>query len=114
MARSKTTTKTDIIRKISVKTGIPHDQIKSVVEQFFTEVCGELVVGRRLEFREFGVFKPTMRRGRSARNPKTGETFAVPDAVIARFVPGRLLKERLLAVDPSVINDGKHRKKAVS
>ena len=104
----RTTTKQDIIRRVCHKTGYGNDDVRFIVQQFLDEVLGELSRGGRLEFRDFGVFKAVKRKGRSARNPKTGESVAVPDQVVARFVPARLMRERLAELDPATFGDGKY------
>ena len=107
MPKRKSTTKQDIVRRICRETQLQKDDVKFIVQSFLDEIASELARGGRLEFRDFGIFKAMARRGREARNPKTGTKVNVPETVVARFVPGRNLKERLAQVDPEVLNDGK-------
>jgi integration host factor subunit beta len=58
-----------------------------------------LVKGERVEIRGFGNFKTRTREGRTARNPKTGETFEVPSKKVPHFKPGKELKEMVEQVE---------------
>ena len=107
MAGRKTTTKRDIIKRIAAKTKTPLAQTRDIVQQFLAEVTDELARGGRLEFRDFGVFKAVRRKGREAFNPVTKKPVSVPDQVVAKFVPGRRLRELLLRLDPATLDDGK-------
>lgn len=49
----------------------------------------------------FGSFVTSERAARSGRNPQTGETIAIPAAVVARFKAGKKLKD---AVNEEVAN----------
>ena len=106
--KGKSLTKQEMVKRITEKTKIPSEQAKFVVQVFLSEVLEELARGGRLEFRDFGVFKAVRRRGRSARNPKTGEMLNVEDKVVARFMPARRMRERVARLDPDVVGDGKH------
>jgi len=114
MPDRRTTTKQDILRRVCHKTGFPLEDAKFIVQQFLDEITDELARGGRLEFRDFGVFKAIKRKGRAARNPKTGRAHQVPDQAVPKFTPGRLMKERLARLDPAVFDDGKYPKKVAA
>jgi len=66
-----------------------------------TEILGAihaaLVHGDRVEIRGFGVFDLNHRTPRQARNPKTGESVAVPAKWVPAFKAGKELRERVMA-----------------
>jgi DNA-binding protein HU-beta len=41
----------------------------------------------------FGTFKTASRKARTARNPQTGATIKIPKRRVARFTPGKALKD---------------------
>ncbi|HJM58663.1 MAG TPA: HU family DNA-binding protein [Planctomycetota bacterium] len=66
--------------------------VKEVLETFLEEVVGELALGHRLEFREFGVFEVRQRLARKAQNPRTLEAVDVPAKRVVKFKPGRSMR----------------------
>lgn len=90
-----TTTKKELIDRISEETQIKRADVKRAIQAFLDHVIGELGKGNRLEFRDFGVFETKSRSARVAQNPKTLERVAVPPKRTVKFKVGRLMKERL-------------------
>ena len=68
---------------------------ESVVTLMLDAMASTLVSGGRVEARGFGVFCTTYRPPRTARNPKTGATVAVPAKRVPHFKPGKALRERV-------------------
>jgi len=93
-------TKQQLIRRISENTGCQQILVKTVVQQFLTEITSELVNDNRLEFRDFGVFDTRKRTARTAQNPKTLEPVEVPAKRFVKFKMGRNIKERLNGEEP--------------
>ena len=56
-----------------------------------------LASGRRVEIRGFGSFQSTQRLPRTGRNPRTGESVAIPSRRVAHFKPGKALREAINA-----------------
>ncbi len=90
-----TTTKKDLIERVSQETGVSRADSRKVVQSFLEAVIGELAKGNRLEFRDFGVFEIRERAGRVAQNPKTLERVEVPPRRSVRFKVGRLMQQSL-------------------
>ena len=95
-----TTTKKDLIDRISDATQAKRVVVKRIVQQFLDEIIAELEAGNRLEFRDFGVFETRTRTARIAQNPKTLERVHVPAKRSVKFKMGRLLKEKLEKTPP--------------
>jgi nucleoid DNA-binding protein/anti-sigma regulatory factor (Ser/Thr protein kinase) len=89
------TTKRELVRRISNDTGLKQADVRSTVQAFLDQVSEALSRGDRLEFRGFGVFELRRHRSRNARNPHTGERLQLPERLAVKFKPSRLLKERL-------------------
>jgi len=68
---------------------------KRVVQSFLEEMLKELEKGNRLEFRDFGVFEPRLKKGMIGQNPKTLEKVPVPDHRIVKFKMGQAMRKRL-------------------
>lgn len=90
-----TTTKKELIDRISEETRLRRSEVKKVVQSFLGLVIAELSRGNRLEFRDFGVFEPKERAARVAQNPKTLKPVSVPPRRTVKFKVGRLMKQRM-------------------
>ena len=90
-----TISKKDLVDRIADKTQCNRITVKAVVQHLLDEITTELGQNNRLEFRDFGVFKPTTREARTAQNPKTLEKVQVPAKRSVKFKMGRMMRERL-------------------
>jgi len=91
----KTTTKKNLIDRITARTGTKHTLVKRVVQLFLDEINSELAKGNRLEFRDFGVFETKTTPARMAQNPRTLKKVQVPAKRRVVFRAGRLMKAGL-------------------
>ena len=66
-----------------------------LTQYFLDDMIQELAQGRRIEFREFGVFEVRERAARMAQNPRTLEKVSVPAKRVVKFKPGRMMRERV-------------------
>ena len=73
------------------------EEIEQVVSIFFDEIAKRLAEGGRVELRGFGAFSTRGRESRTGRNPRTGESVAVPAKRVPYFKPGKEMRERLNA-----------------
>lgn len=76
-------TKADIVDAISTATGLTKVETEAVVDGFLSTVINAMKDGNNIEIRGFGTFKVKKRKGKIARNPRTGEQVMVDD----HFVP---------------------------
>lgn len=94
------TTKREMAERVAQQTGIAQLVVKQTIQMLFDEIVKELVAGRRLEFRNFGVFEVVLRKPRTGRNPKTGEEVEVPSKRVVSFRMGKAMKEQVAAGGP--------------
>lgn len=87
-------TKAEIIENIHPLVKVSKKNIHTVLDLFFEELKKGLLRDKIIELRGFGTFEIKMRRGRRARNPKTGAAVEVVNHGVAVFRPGRELKQR--------------------
>jgi nucleoid DNA-binding protein len=88
-------TKKEIVLKIAEDTKIKQMDVKKVVQKTLDEIILALSRGERVELRNFGIFKVKSRRGRTGRNPRTGEAVPVQPKKVAVFRPGLIMKQRV-------------------
>jgi len=94
-------TKADIVNKISQELDVQKKDIAFVIDSFFEIIKNELSKGEGIELRGFGTFGHKIRKGRTARNPRSGEAVSVGDRVVITFKPGKEFKQlgRLVPVE---------------
>ncbi len=88
-------TKKEIVNIVVGKTNYKQTEVKNVVQFTLDTIVESLVKGKKIELRNFGVFKVKVRKPRQGRNPKTGELVPVPERRVAVFKPGLELKAKL-------------------
>jgi integration host factor subunit beta len=88
-----TMTKAELVEEIVRITELPRKESEVVVETIFESIIKALQSGDKIEIRGFGSFRTRERRGRTGRNPKTGEKVAVPAKRIPYFKPSKELKD---------------------
>ena len=71
------------------------EEVEQVVDIFFDEISARLAEGGRVELRGFGAFSTRQRDARMGRNPRSGESVAVPAKRVPYFKPGKEIRERL-------------------
>src|SRR3989475_3058144 len=93
MSKQPTLTKADLIEEVLRVTELPRKESESIVETIFDSIIESLQKGDKIEIRGFGSFRTRQRRGRTGRNPKTGEKVDVPAKKIPFFKPSKELKD---------------------
>ena len=76
------------------------DDVDLAVKALLEMMGGALANGERIEIRGFGSFSLHYRPPRLGRNPKTGESVALPGKHVPHFKPGKELRERVSDVSP--------------
>ncbi|HTR80609.1 MAG TPA: HU family DNA-binding protein [Bacteroidota bacterium] len=85
-------TKADIVDVIASGTGLTKVETEAVVDGFIQTVIASLRDGKNIEIRGFGSFKVKKRKGRVARNPRTGEQVRVDEHYVPIFKVSKDLK----------------------
>jgi nucleoid DNA-binding protein len=92
-------TKADIVDIIASATGLTKVETEAVVDGFISTVIQAMKDGKNIEIRGFGSFKVKKRKGRVARNPRTGEQVMVDEHYVPVF---KVSKEMKLVVNDSL------------
>ena len=70
-----------------------------MVDGFLNAMKQALAQGNGIEIRGFGSFKLRHRKGRMARNPRTGEAVGVPARTYPVFKPSKYLRAQVALLD---------------
>ncbi len=85
-------TKADIVDVIASATGLTKVETEAVVDGFIQTVIDTMKQGKNIEIRGVGSFKVKKRKGRVARNPRTGEQVMVEEHFVPIFKVSKELK----------------------
>ena len=88
-------TKADMADRLHEELGLNKREAKELVETFFEEIRDSLAENRPVKLSGFGNFDLRDKSERPGRNPKTGESVALPGKHVPHFKPGKELRERV-------------------
>ncbi|AKJ95037.1 MULTISPECIES: integration host factor subunit beta [Thioalkalivibrio] len=89
-------TKSELIENLARKSPhLPARDVEMSVKALLERMSHALANGQRVEIRGFGSFSLHFRPPRLGRNPKTGESVALPGKHVPHFKPGKELRERV-------------------
>lgn len=74
---------------------LAHHDVELGVKEILEYVSQSLSSGERIEIRGFGSFSLHFRPPRVGRNPKTGDSVALPGKYVPYFKPGKELRDRV-------------------
>ena len=90
-------TRSDLVEELAAKFGqITQRDAEFAVKAILEAMNDALARGHRIEIRGFGSFSVNYRPPRMGRNPRSGESVAIPEKKVPHFKPGKALH---LAVD---------------
>jgi integration host factor subunit beta len=73
--------------------------VELAVKCILEHMSQSLASGDRIEIRGFGSFSLHFRPPRIGRNPKTGESVALPGKYVPHFKPGKELRDRVDGIE---------------
>lgn len=89
-------TKSELIEILSRRQAhLKADDVDLAVKTLLEMMSNALTEGERIEIRGFGSFSLHFRPPRLGRNPKTGDSVALPGKYVPHFKPGKELRDRV-------------------
>ena len=87
-------TRSDLVEALANRFGqLTHRDAEFAVKAILDAMNDALVAGHRIEIRGFGSFSINRRPPRMGRNPRSGESVAIPEKRVPHFKPGKALRE---------------------
>ena len=87
-------TRSDIVDALAERfVQVPYRDPEFAVRSILDAMNEALVRGNRIEIRGFGSFSVNHRLPRQGRNPRSGESVAIPERRVLHFKPGKALRE---------------------
>jgi DNA-binding protein HU-beta len=85
--------KAELIEKVAVAAELNKASATRAVEAVLDNIATTLKNGEQVTLSGFGNFSVTMRAARTGRNPRTGESIAIPASKNPKFKAGKGLKD---------------------
>ena len=85
--------KQDLIAKLVKDTGVTKVTAGKMIDSTIETIGKALKKGDTVAFVGFGTFKTSVRKARTARNPRTGEAIKIAKRRVPRFTAGKALKD---------------------
>lgn len=85
--------KSELIDAIAKETGASKKDTEAMLKSFINVVSAELQKKEKVQLIGFGTFETSERAARSGRNPRTGAELKIKASTVARFKPGKALKD---------------------
>ena len=87
--------KAELIKALAEKSGITQEAAGKALDALSSIFTAELAAGHEVSIQGVGKIKVTQVAGRTGRNPRTGETVAIPPSLKANLVASSDLKKVL-------------------
>ncbi len=89
-------TRSDLVDALAARfTQLGQRDAELAVKAILETMSDALVKGHRIEIRGFGSFSVSHRAPRMGRNPRSGESVAIPEKRVPHFKPGKALREEV-------------------
>jgi DNA-binding protein HU-beta len=91
-------TKQELIGAVAKRLDVTRARAAEITDLFFAPdgvIASELKRGGKVAISGFGNFELRRRKGREARNPRTGKTMTITSSMVPAFRAGRVLKDQL-------------------
>jgi len=89
--------KTDLVAAVAERASISRTDAARLVDVVFDPSNGLIAQtlrnGQKVQITGFGMFEARRRKGRTGRNPRTGEKIMIPPSTTASFRAGKALKD---------------------
>jgi integration host factor subunit beta len=87
-------TRSDLVEEMANRfSQLTHRDAEFAVKAILDAMNDALVAGHRIEIRGFGSFSINRSPPRMGRNPRSGESVAIPEKRVPHFKPGKALRE---------------------
>jgi len=93
---AKTLTKDELVNQVAAKVSLTLAQTHAVIQSTLEVIQQALTERRKVELRNFGIFRPVLRKARKGRNPKdTSRVYDIPEHSVVKFKMGSQLEAAL-------------------
>ena len=87
--------KGELVEEVAGKVGLTKKETGDVVDAITSAITDTLAMNERVTLVGFGTFQVMERKARRGKNPRTGEDIQIRTRKVARFRPGKSLREKV-------------------
>lgn len=87
--------KGELVDAVAREAGISKLEAQSALDSLVANVTKALKKGQKVTLIGFGTFSTSERAAREGRNPQTGKPIKIPAKKVAKFTPGKALKDAI-------------------
>ena len=87
--------KAELVEEVSGEVGLSKRETQKVIDAIIRRIGDTLAAGEKVTLVGFGTFGVRQRMARTGRNPQTGAALQIPAKRVAKFLPGKTLKEKI-------------------
>ena len=87
--------KAELIEEVASQTGLAKRTSGKAVDAVVSAISDCLAKGEKVTLVSFGTLGVRQRKARTGRNPQTGATIQIPAKRVAKFSPGKSLREKV-------------------
>lgn len=88
-------TRAELVKTFQEATQLPANQAQEYLERFGDIAAAELLGGGEIPLPGVGKLVIKKRAARKGRNPRTGKEITIPASKVAKFTPGKGLKDAI-------------------
>lgn len=86
-------TKAELVSDAAEAANLTKSATEKVMNSILDSIQSALISGKNVTLVGFGTFTTAQRKAREGRNPRTGNKITIPKATVAKFRPGKQLRE---------------------
>lgn len=102
-------TRSDLVEELAARFGqLTQRDAECAVKAILDAMNDALVRGHRIEIRGFGSFSVNYRPPRIGRNPRNGDSVAIPEKLVPHFKPGKALRQAVDLSSDALASADKH------
>ncbi len=87
--------KAELVEEVSGEVGLSNRETQKVIDAIIGTIGNTLAAGEKVTLVGFGTFGVRQRKARRGVNPQTGESIQIRAKKVAKFVPGKNLREKV-------------------
>jgi nucleoid DNA-binding protein len=87
--------KGELVEAVARDAGISKAEALAAIDSVVENVKKALRGGTKVTLAGFGTFSTSVRSAREGRNPQTGKPIKIPAKKVAKFTPGKALKQAI-------------------
>ena len=85
--------KSELISEVASKTAMPKKDAEKAVNAFIDTVKEAIAQKDKFQLIGFGTYEARVRKARTRKNPRTGETIKIKKATVPAFKAGKAFKD---------------------